>query len=346
MTSFRLLFVLLLCAAAAIGQPRQAQKSGPVSSGIKGLAFIDYYYNVQNPVSAVEGTNAFDIRRINLGYEHTFTRTVGAYSEIEANNADLTSARKYSVFIKQAYVELRDVLPQMRIDLGLSPSPAVTTSERIWGYRMLQKLPLDYYGLSPTVDNGLSVKGKIDPYGVVGYHVMVGNGNGTLVETDKTKRFYGALTLAPADGLTLEGYADYENLGNERYRATFKALAGFEGEAFSIGLEGVYRINHHTLRPTYDESPYAVSVYGWFAASAPVRFVYRGDFFDPDQNASNAGRRQIEAIVGIDYMPSPTVHIVPNVMYTNYSMKASGVPDPSDAITVRLTAGIYFSSIR
>ncbi|HLP15331.1 MAG TPA: hypothetical protein VK470_03670 [Bacteroidota bacterium] len=328
-------------------QQRQAQpkKAATVTSGFKGLGFIDYYYNAQNPSPDAKGLNAFDIRRLNLGYEHSFTKNVLVYSELEANDGELTGTSKYSVFVKQAFVELKNILPQMRMVMGLSPTPAVVTSERLWGYRMLQKLPLDYYGLAPTVDNGIALKGKIDPYGLLSYHVMVANGTGTLVESNKMKRIYASLGLTPTPGFVLEGYGDFENLGDDRYRATFKGLVGYESSSFTAALEGVYRINHQTVRRNYNESPYAVSLYGWMQADNDVRFVYRGDYYDPDQNRTS-GIRMIEATIGIDYMPVNDVHIVPNLIYTSYTNKRSSGLKPDDAITLRLTAGFYFSSIR
>jgi hypothetical protein len=347
MKAYGILLAALLAAfpVSAQTRPAQTQKSASTYSGFRGDGFFDYYYNVANPSSYLKGQNGFDMRRLTLGYQLGFTKNVLAYSELEAKNSDAPTG-KYSVYVKQAFVEVKNVLPQMRLVMGLSPTPAVVTSERLWGYRMLQALPLEYYGLAPTVDNGIAAKGKIDPDGLLSYHVMVGNGSGLFVETDKIKRLYASVGLTPTPGLVLEAYGDFENAGNARYHATFKGLVGYEGTSFTVGLEGIYRINHHTVTQWYDESPYAISLYGWMLADDGIRLVYRGDFYDFDQNKKSYGVQTIAATLGLDYMPVPDVHIVPNIMYTSYINKVASAVKPDDALTVRLTAAFVLSGLR
>jgi hypothetical protein len=344
-----ILLALLISISLMSGQTRQqtAQKSSSVSSGFTGSGFVDYSYYLKNNSVSAEGINEFTIRRINLGYEHAFTRNVLAYAELEAGHEQaMYDYGEYIFKFKQAFVELKNLLPQMRLVMGLSPTPAVVTSERIWGYRMLDPLPLELYGFAPVVDNGIAAKGKIDPDGIVSYHVMVGNGTGTYGESNKTKRLYGSLGLSPGQGLTVEGYADFENGGNGRYVTTMKALAGVEGSGFAVGLEGTAQINHHIATAASDVTPYAASLYAWIGTGEEIRVVCRGDFFDPDYNKSSSGIRTIQAMAGIDYRPANDVHIVPNIVYTTYSNKQSGAVVPNDGITVRLSAGFSFSSLR
>ena len=347
----KLLSLIVLAAMCTYGlhaqQPQRATKTvlPPVpSSTFSASGFADYYYHVQNPLEAEKGGNAFDLRRVNIGFEHLFSRTVNVFTQVEANSNGASA--EYSLFMKQAYVEVKNILPQMRVVMGLSPTPAVVTSERIWGYRSLEALPLELYGMAPSVDNGIAMKGKIDPDGVISYHVMVGNGTGTLRETDKIKRLYASIGLTPMTGFTIEGYGDFENAGNERYRATFKGLIGLEENDYAFGLEGIYRINHHTVTQWYNQSPYAISIYGWGQLADAIRIVYRGDYYDDDQNNSSNGIRTVQAMAGIDYLPVPEVHLIPNVMYASYTNKNSAAPKLDNALTVRLTAAFSFSSLK
>ncbi len=347
MKTLAFLILLLLCPPGLHTQQQRAAKSAPPSLPLSVLtvsAFTDYYYTVQSPNAAAAGENAFDLRRLNIGFEHRFTRTVSVFTQAEANNGETRSGSNYSLFLKQAFVEVRNILPQMRVVMGLSPTPAVATSERIWRYRSLQKTPLEIYGMAPSVDNGIAMKGKIDPDGIVAYHVMAGNGTGTLREADKIKRLYASMGLTPLAGFTMEGYADFENAGNDRYRASFKGLIGLEAAEYAIGLEGIYRINHHTLTPWYNQSPFAVAVYGWAKASETVRIVYRGDYYDDDQNKLHFGLRTVEVTLGLDVMPVPEVHVIPNIVYTSDTNKDASLPKSDDGVTLRLTAVFGFSS--
>jgi hypothetical protein len=325
-------------------QSRPATRLVVPSSTVSVDAFADYYYNVQNPVASMKNVNAFELRRVDLGFEHVFSRSVIVYSEVEANSGAESVGSEYSLFVKQAFAELRNILPQMRVVLGLSPTPAVVNSERIWGYRSLAALPLEYYGMAPSVDNGIAIKGKIDPDGVIGYHLMVGNGTGTLRETDKVKRLYASLILTPASGFTLEGYADFENGGNKKYRTTLKGLLGLEETGYALGIEGVYKINHHYVGPSYDQSPYVVSVYGWGQLADAFRLVLRGDYYDDDVNNTTGGIKTSEAMLGFDYLAAPDVHVIPNIVYAKYTNKNSAAPAIDDAVTVRLTAAFNFSA--
>jgi hypothetical protein len=347
----KILSLIVLAAMCTSGlhaqqQPRATKTVLPPvpSSTFSASGFADYFYHVQHPVEAEKGANAFELRRINIGFEHLFSRTVNVFTQVEANSDG--SAAEYSLFMKQAYVEVKNILPQMRVVMGLSPTPAVVTSERIWGYRSLQALPLELYGMAPSVDNGVAMKGKIDPDGIISYHVMVGNGTGTLRETDNIKRLYASVGLTPMTGFMIEGYADFENAGNERYRSSFKGLIGLEESDYAFGLEGIYRINHHTVSQWYDQSPYAISIYGWGQAADEIRIVYRGDYYDDDQNNSRNGMRTVQATLGIDYLPVSDVHVIPNVMYTSYANKNSNAPKLDNALTVRLTAAFSFSSLK
>jgi hypothetical protein len=329
-------------------QQRAAKTVPPVypSSTYSASGFADYYNMIQSPNAAEKGTNAFELQRVDIGFEHFFSKSVNAFAQVEVNDNTAQAGTASSLFMKQAYVEVRNILPQMRVVMGLSPTPAVVTSERIWGYRSLEMLPLEKYGMAPSVDNGIAMKGKIDPDGMVAYHVMVANGTGTLTEGDKIKRLYASMGLTPMKGFTIEGYVDFTNAGNDRYRASFKGLIGLEDVDYAFGLEGIYGINHHTLTQWYNESPYAISLYGWGQMAEKIRIVYRGDYYDDDQNNVKTGMRTIEGMLGIDYLPVPEVHIIPNVVYSTYTVKNAGAVKPDDGITVRLTAAFSFSSTK
>ncbi len=342
------LLLLLMLGAAGLHAQQSVAKRAPApavpSTVVTAGGFAGYYYNMQNPNASLTDRNAFELRRVNLGAEHKFSRYVTAVAEIEANEAG--AGGTYGLSLRQANVEIRNILPQMRVVMGLSPTPAVVTSERIWGYRSLQTMPLEYYGMAPAVDNGIAVKGKIDPHGIVAYHVMVGNGSGTMRETNSTQKIYASLGLTPVAGFTLEGYADFESETSDRYRASFKGLVGLEETGYAVALEGIYRINHHTLTPFYDQSPFAVSLYGWVEADTDIRLVFRGDYYDDDQNKPGSGLRSFEATIGVDYIPVKGVHVIPNIGYGTYTNKNSAVPKSDDAITLRLTAAFSFTSLK
>ncbi len=317
---------------------------------IWGSTFVDYTYVAQARDASNVGDNAFEFRRIYLGYDQDISDQFSARVLIEANKLETTTSGVMSFFAKQAYLEWKNLLPMASIFIGLSPTPSLANAEKIWAYRSLEKVILDRTGLIAISEMGVGVRGKIVSDGSLGYALMVGNGNGGKVENDRFKKIYGEFDYEPVKGGVVELYGDYENGSNGQAKLTGKGLFGYQSAAISFGAEGFYRnVQHGTFQPngaSPDSNLVGASANTSFQLVENVRLVLRGDFFDPDFLVKDSGLREIFAVAGLDFAPVKDVHLIPNALYTHRLYKKMLTTDPAlnDDITVRLTFAYSFSA--
>lgn len=351
--------LVLLCVSLAAPQAKKEIKkstaevaSSPKSTTAKiwGSTYVDYAYVAKAQDTSIQGNNAFEFRRIYLGYDQNISGQFSVRVLIEANKWETTTSGVMGFFAKQAYLEWKNLLPMASIFIGVSATPSIANAEKIWGYRSLEKVILDRTDLVSTSEMGIGVRGKIVSDGSMGYALMVGNGNGEKLENDKLKKIYGAFDFEPMKAGVVELYGDYENGPNGRAKITGKGLLGYQSGAVSFGAEGFYRnVQHASLQPNgafSDSNLVGASAHTSFQIGENMRFVLRGDFFDPDFLVKNSGLREIFAVAGLDFAPAKDVHLIPNALYTHqlYKKKLSTDPVLNDDITVRLTFAYSFSA--
>jgi hypothetical protein len=348
MHTHRFVFLAFFISAFAFAQqkdgvnnPTLQDPSSPPTAKIWGSTFFDYYYDARDPATENEGQNGFTFRRIYVGYDQVITSELSSQVLLEANEDNTLSSGPMSFFVKDAYLEWKDLIPMSGSFIGLSPTPSISASEDAWSYRSLDKVILDRLGLVTTSDMGLSMVGNFSADGREGYAVMIGNGSGTSFETDKFKKFYGALNFKPVTGSVVQLYADYENVGDGKSQLTGKALVSYANPLMSVGAEAFYRLDKDSIqlspRLFQDVTPFGVSVYNWSQWGRWVRSVLRVDYVDPDLKVNTTGTRQLYVIAAIDILPMKDVHIMPNVLFTHYLNKVSGQPAITDLIMPRLT---------
>src|SRR5437763_6895117 len=180
--------------------PALAQQSTDTSfktSGkLWGYAFGDYYYKSHadalnrggsNQYSGIEeGRNAFQFRRIYLGYNYDISPKFAAEmllaaednvsNSAGATSGDLLSNNKLSFYIKLANIRWKNIWKGTDLVVGQAATPAFPLlSEAIWGYRSIERTVADIRR-TPSYDLGATLQGKFDSKGNYGYNLMVGNG--------------------------------------------------------------------------------------------------------------------------------------------------------------------------
>lgn len=228
-----------------------------------GYAFGDYYYKGHadslnrggaNQYTGVEqGRNAFQIRRVYLGYEYNihprFTAEVLLAAEDNISradgslNGDLTANDKLTFFIKNANLRWKDIWKGTDLLIGLSSTPAFALVEDgIWSYRSIERTITDIRRM-PSYDLGVRLQGRFDPENEnLGYNVMVANGSSARPEADKFKHFYANVYGKFFDKrLVLTLFADYERLnwqpGFHHSRNMVKVFAAYQTPSFTAGVE-------------------------------------------------------------------------------------------------------------
>lgn len=302
----------------------QEQPAGKVH----GYVFGDYFYKFGGDStgsgsqysSLKKDEQAFQFRRLYLYYDHTISEKFAAQFLLEGNDKAFTDG-KHGVYVKTAFVEWKDILPAGNLQMGLIPTPTwIAVSEKIWNFRPVEKTLADFRGLGLATDLGMSLRGTFSRESSFGYHLMIGNGNGQKPESNKYKKYYAALTVRPKKRLIIDASIDYEPKGDMIETTTFKIFASYQDSSLTLGMEAVQQ---HQLRGTglSDRRPLGFSLFGWVPLISDLRGFARYDFFNNDANESSSGINEQFFTVGLDYMPVPNAHFMPNIWVNTYSDK-------------------------
>ncbi|MEO6070855.1 MAG: hypothetical protein ABIN57_12570 [Chitinophagaceae bacterium] len=255
------------CSLLLVCKPASAQTKSDSSfkpnGNLWGYSFGDFYYKAHtdalnrggaNQYTGIEkGRNAFQFRRIYLGYNYNIHPKFSAELLLAAEDniatksglvsGDLTSNGKFTFFIKYAYIRWKNIWKGTDLVVGQSATPAFSlVEEPIWGYRSIERTISDIRRM-PSYDLGVSLQGKFDPeVGNYGYNLMVANGSGAKPEANKFKHFYGDVFAKFLDKkIVLSLFADYERIKWQQNfhhsRNMVKGFAAYTTPAFTIGVE-------------------------------------------------------------------------------------------------------------
>lgn len=320
---------------------------------ISGYVFTDYFYKVQGDSSGSSGEyapykkdyQAFDIRRAVLSYEHSLSQKFTAGISLEGGNKYLNSGR-FTVILKTAYIEWKDIFEGSNLLVGYFATPAFVwgISEKMWAYRSVEKTISDFRGLTTAVDIGIGLRGNFDKKKNYGYFVMIGNGTGTRPENNKYKNYFASVNAKLFENLNVEAYTEFEPAAEDKNKLTVKGVMAYQKPDFTIGTEGVNQVRKRSGYNNADMNPFAISFYAHGTlikdkkTKAPKLNAFaRFDMYDPDMKQDSTGFKENFVTAGLDYMPIPSVHIMPNIWINSYKDKSSASLVKDSDIVARLT---------
>lgn len=350
-------FLFFLAVALDWGAAARAQSSGSTPPAdnqkadqaaapapafrITGYMFGDFYWVARSHDQALEGRNGFWFRRIYFTYDHALGGSFSTRFRLELNSAgDFKSNTKLTPFVKDAY--LRWTRGAHSVVLGISPTPTWEYIESFWGYRSVEKTPLDLQRFDGSRDFGVALLGGLGPGGKVRYHVMVANGSDTGSETDKNKAVRGSLGYRGSTGFVVEGYAAWQDAPGRADRATLQLFAGRQRPSWRAGLQ----VAQQTRRsPTGGPTERLEILSGLAAAKLSEKAWVLGRvdrMFDANPEGAaipylpfDLRAASLLAIVGLDFLPDRSVHLIPNLEVVRYD-RTRGVRPATDVMP-RLT---------
>lgn len=314
--------------ASTSAKPAADEEWKPVRR-LWGYAFGDFYYNAHADATNRGGEtnyngvptyrNAFQIRRVYLGYDYDiskrFTATLLLASEPGANtgvngtssiqNGDNLVDNKMSFFIKNINLKWNNIWNGTNFIVGIQGTPGFAKlTESIWGYRSIEKTVADFHKESGSYDLGASLEGVFDPATKnFGYDLMIGNnsGAGLLSAASPTtgfyKMLYGDVYAKFLDKkLILDIYVD--NLRTSpataalagQSRTTFKGFAAYTTKKVTFGVEAYTTkikngVTNTTTNAAEDATIEAISLYARGAVyKDKVGFFARYDNYNPDND--------------------------------------------------------------
>jgi hypothetical protein len=342
------------------------------SGTLWGYAFGDYYYKAHadaknrggaNQYTNVEqGRNAFQFRRVYLGYNYDISKKFSAEMLLAAednvtnsagtSSGDLLSNNKLSFYIKLANIRWKNIWKGTDLVVGQAATPSFPLLiEPIWGYRSIERTITDIRR-TPSFDLGATLQGKFDPEtGNYGYNLMVGNGTSAKPENDKFKWFYGDIWAKFLDKkLVLDFYADYQRLnwtpGFHHSRNMIKGFVAYTTPAFTAGVEAF--INHGKndvigmngdIKDTTSANAKGISTFirGRIKKDR-IGYFARIDGYNPNAqydavrytaykgitSTYEPNNKEMFITAGLDFTPIKNVHIMPNIWYNRYTSEQTG----------------------
>ncbi|MDP9080875.1 MAG: hypothetical protein M3O71_25940 [Bacteroidota bacterium] len=252
-----------------------------------GYTFGDFYYNAHSPAitssqgkennytGVPTGRNAFQFRRLYLGYDYDITKkfkaevllasepsaSTGVNGTTSIQNSDNLVDGKMSFYIKNFNLRVRDLWNGTDLVIGEMSTPTfalnepgtnapTSLAEATWSYRSIERTITDYHK-DNSYDVGAALQGTFDPQTKnFGYVAMVGN-NSTAnllsaanANTGFYKIFYGTLWGKFLDKkLYVDIYADYAQTAPntaalaEQSHNMYKIFAAYNAKYFTIGAE-------------------------------------------------------------------------------------------------------------
>ena len=319
---------IVLVIALAIGLLQGLAHS---AGEFKGYMFSDYYYVVNHHNADIENRHGFWFRRIYFTYNNGLTETIKMRLRVEFNSpGDFTSSDKLSPVVKDAYLSAK--VGGQDLMFGIISTPTWGNVEKIWGYRSLEKTPLDLQKLGSSRDFAVGLKGNLDAGKSVSYMVMFGNGASNKGETNKGKKIYGQLGFKPVKGLYVEAYGDYEIQTDKKTYYVYQGFAAYQGKWGRIGAMFARRHFKQEIAGADDvENDYdIISAFAVVKASNSVDIIARFDRNFGNGFETNYGGHKISyipfadnavsnlVIGGISWEVAKNVWLIPNVKYVFY----------------------------
>jgi len=331
---------------------------------ISGYMFGDYFYNaardtgISSLSNIVNGgkkdLNGVQLRRIYFTYDYDISESFTTRFRLEADQAANTSDGKIGVFVKDAYLQWKNIFKGSDFIFGIQPTPAFEISEGIWGNRFLEKTIMDLRGIVSSRDLAITLKGKIDSEGKFKYWLMIGNASGNKPETDKYKRFYAHIQYSPIKQFTATLYADLKARPNindptsttipratvANNDLTYALFLGYkEKDAYTFGVEGFLNPRQNEMIKNgklKDKTGMGFSAFASYNFSKELAVVGRYDYYDPNIDTDNKGDSRNWFIFSLNYKPDDKVTISPNVIIETYESIPNG-RSISASITPRIT---------
>jgi len=339
--------IIIILIAITGYQTVQAQTGVQSSQRLSAFLYNDFYYIAQNHNEDLEGENGFWTRRVYFTYDNRLTDKFSARFRLEMNSpGDFSTNAKLEPYVKDLYLNWA-MSENHSLVAGLSPTPTFGLAERVWGYRSVEKSPLDLYKLGSSRDAGIALLGK---FGSLNYHAMFGNSSGTGSETNKYKKYMLSLAWWFTNNLVFEVYGDYDKRSSTSDRTTVHALAGYVSDNFNAGAMYASQTRNQKVTGASDisETLDVASIFTNFKLADKWTGILRVDhMFDANPQGPtidyipfSSEAESTLLIIGLGYQPIPRIHVIPNIETIFYGDAPDGSSPKTDVI---LRTTLYFT---
>jgi hypothetical protein len=222
--------------------------------------------------------------------------------------------------------------------LGIADVPALALLESVWGYRFVEKTPLDLQKWASSRDFGITLQGNLDGQAKLKYHFMLGNGSGEKSEVNQGKKIMAAVSYYPVKNVILEAYADWADETGAADYYTYQGFAAYRTDRLIFGLQAAQQIRQSPSTP--DRTFTLVSTFLTYKTSDKICLIGRVDrLFEPNTLAAkqsylpfDSSAKSTLLIAALDYAPLNDVRVTPNVEVVMYDKNEAGIKPETDIV--------------
>ena len=309
---------------------------------IGGLLFGDAYWVASHHDPTAEGIVSAWIRRGYLTFDSDFSKRLSGRMRFELNQDGDFDVFEFEVDFKDLY--LQTAIGKHKVLFGLSSTPTFNLIESFWGYRHVERTPMDVQGIASR-DTGIAANGPIAKKGAISDRVMYGTQLEFGSDSNDAGEWMGAVSWEPNPNWVFEFYGDFEDPFSEGDgRRTLQGFLGYRTETARLGLQYSHQDRNDS------QGVELASLFGvvdfsenWSLLGRVDRLFepsIRGEDiaylpFDPDATATLL-------ILGVEARPFKFFSLIPNIEYIQYDDPSGPEPKPDNDLLVRLTFYLKF----
>lgn len=281
-----------------------------------GLAYFDYFYNIENKDISKKDLQGFQFRRVFFTADFDVTNKLSARFRLESDGTELNNVNRFYPYLKELYAQYK--LDNSQLYFGLITTPPTEVEEKFWAYRSVEKIQMDLRGLVTTRDVGISLITKTSD-NKNSFWIMFANNSSHGAETDKYKKIYLQFLREVLENLTLSFDANFANASGDKnlYAGRIGIYTQSEdmkgGLTFSSALQKKSDVNNKDLKQ------FGISIFGSKKLNSDLTGLIRFDVFEPSTERIN--NIEYTFIGGIDYKLEKNFNIIPNIIYNKYENK-------------------------
>lgn len=274
-----------------------------------GKPLLKIYSNYHSTFMDGESNPVFELTRVYLGYEHTFSKNFSAKANLDVGDPEDGGKFQMTAFVKNAFVRYKQ--DQWILNFGLISTTQFKVQEDFWGYRYLAKSFQDEYKFNSSADLGFSAAYKLND--MLNFDFIVANGEGyKQLQSDSVLRYGIGATVRPIEHLVARVYYDYSHKLNSQTSIT--TFLGYEADKFSVGAE--YNLQQN-VNFTANREFSGTSFYVTVKPCKKMKVFARYDMLTSNtlegatSNWQNSRDGELY-IAGVEYAPVKGVKIAPN----------------------------------
>ena len=272
---------------------------------------VTYFYYTYDLTEDAVNDAGFGLKRVYFTYQQELSDNISYKFQTDIDY----KSSPFNVYLKNAKIDWNSSIG--KITLGMQGMNIFNVTEKTWGFRFLQKSPMDKYKFSSSADMGIGYSGKINN---LNYSFKYTNGSGYKEnENDEHKKIsaqlvYGEKKLVKKDGFNIGTSFSIEPYDHESGETKNKTLMAFYGGYAGNGLRIGGEFDIHTDDGT-DITQQIIAGYASYKISDKLEGLIYVDMYDPNTSIENDGNTDL--IIGANYQPEKGLTITPNLRISN-----------------------------